>query len=125
MRHNVFIKDLRASSYANLVLLNRVYSSCERKQWVESRHDFLQAELKKHGKLICAYCKRDDLELEGTKKKATVDHVMPKSLGGHEFSHKNFAVCCRGCNGKKGSDLEADFIHGKYLALKKKHQRTD
>jgi 5-methylcytosine-specific restriction endonuclease McrA len=92
---------------------------------MKARTSFLKAELEKHGKLICAYCKRDDLQLLGKVKKATVDHIKPKSLGGAEFSHENFAVCCRGCNGKKGSELEENFISGKYLALKKKHQRLD
>jgi len=47
----------------------------------------------------CAYC---------TKNKAdTIDHVLPKALGGkHEW--RNVVAACRSCNGKKGSKTLAD-----------------
>ncbi|MHB1190926.1 MAG: HNH endonuclease [Armatimonadota bacterium] len=42
----------------------------------------------------CQYCGRRYREL-------TVDHVVPKKLGG-DFSWENLVCCCRHCNAKKG-----------------------
>lgn len=121
MQHNIFISHLQASDYANLVLLNRCYSAQERRKWSKSRNAFLQEELKKHGKLTCAYCGRDDLKINDKRFAVTVDHIEPKSAGGSEFSHDNFAVSCGACNRKKGSIPEAEFVASEYLTNKKKH----
>lgn len=122
MKHDVHVKEVRANSHAGLVLLNRVYTLLEQRQWTKARDSFLKEELEKHGKLICHYCHRDDLILENGKggKQATVDHKKPISAGGKEFDKENFAVCCMSCNSKKGStDLET-FVNGRYLKTKKK-----
>jgi len=125
MKHNIFISTLQASDYANLVLLNRCYSAQERRRWSKSRHSFLQEELKKHGKLVCAYCGRDDLKINDKKFTVTVDHIQAKSTGGSEFNHDNFAVSCSACNRKKGSTKESDFISSKYLTDRKKHIKKE
>ena len=41
----------------------------------------------------CAYC--------GNKRNLTIDHIMPKSRGGHN-SWTNLITCCSGCNKQKG-----------------------
>jgi 5-methylcytosine-specific restriction endonuclease McrA len=122
MKHNVLIDDVPANSYANLVLLNRVYSKMEQTRWRKVRQEFLEEEIKIKGSLCCFYCQKDNLKITTTKKqdKATVDHVIAKSAGGDKFSHSNFVVCCDSCNRRKGSMTSEEFINSKYLKQKKK-----
>lgn len=51
--------------------------------------------LLRRDKHICAYCGRGDLPL-------TIDHIVPKSLGG-EDSWNNLITACLPCNNKKGN----------------------
>ncbi len=44
----------------------------------------------------CVFCGSGD-----TKKKRTVDHIIPKSQGGSN-SCENLAPACKGCNNKRG-----------------------
>ncbi len=54
----------------------------------------------------CFYCGADLIE-----GKFTVDHVIPKSKGGHKSHLSNLVPACRSCNeAKKDMDLE-DFRH--------------
>lgn len=46
-------------------------------------------------KHVCAYCGRGDLPL-------TIDHIIPKSMGG-EDSWENLITACLPCNNKKGN----------------------
>lgn len=46
----------------------------------------------------CGYC-----GIEVTKKTATIDHILPKSLGG-KTSFENTITCCEDCNSKKGNN---------------------
>ncbi|GAB4131003.1 MAG: HNH endonuclease [Ignavibacteriales bacterium] len=46
-------------------------------------------------KHICAYCGRGDLPL-------TIDHIIPKSMGG-EDTWENLITACLPCNNKKGN----------------------
>ena len=126
MKHDVHVKEVRANSHANLVLLHRVYTLMEQRQWWKARNSFLTEELEKHGKLECYYCHREDLVIEnGTGgKQATVDHKKPISSGGKEFDKENFAVCCHSCNSKKGSTDLDTFVNGKYLKNKEKIYRS-
>jgi len=121
MHHDICIKTIRASDYANLILLNRTYSMLERRRWFKVRKEFLAEQLIKTGNLTCFYCNRNDLTIEGPKSAATVDHIIPKSSGGKEFDKENFAVCCFSCNSKKGSATKESFEAGRYLTIKKKH----
>jgi 5-methylcytosine-specific restriction endonuclease McrA len=121
MKHTVLIDDVQVNSYANLVLLNKVYSKMEQTRWRKARQEFLQEELKNKGSLRCFYCQKDNLKIEESKRqnKATVDHVVPKSNGGDKFSHTNFVVCCDSCNRRKGSMTSEEFLNSKYLKTKK------
>ncbi len=123
MRHSVHKPDtVHVSSYANLVLLNMVYSSLERREWIKARKAFLKEQLEKHGKLICFYCNRSDLKFKSKKRheQATVDHLVAKSLGGHASDKANFLVCCNSCNHRKGSEELQKFLDSKYLQNKRK-----
>lgn len=54
--------------------------------------------------------------------KATVDHIVARSEGGGEFSHDNFVVSCEGCNRKKASIPQEEFLNSKYLENKRKNK---
>jgi 5-methylcytosine-specific restriction endonuclease McrA len=119
MKHDIHVWDLQPSHYANLVLLNQTYTLQEGRRFRKSRLNFLKDELARKGKLTCVYCLREDLTL-GPINPASIDHIVPRSAGGQEFAHENFAVSCRGCNKKKSSMSADKFINSKYLAKKRK-----
>jgi 5-methylcytosine-specific restriction endonuclease McrA len=93
----------------------------ERKRWDGARKKFLADELKR-GPLSCKYCGKL-LALKADKKheQVTVDHVMPKSLGGDPFCSSNFAVSCNSCNHQKSSIAEDEFVKSSYIKMKRKH----
>lgn len=76
---------------------------------IEQSRTTLTALQKKYGRLYCTYCGKPDLiiELEGMKvqshKKATIDHIDPKSKGGALFDPKNLTCACEKCNRKKSN----------------------
>ena len=51
----------------------------------------------------CAYCGK-----ELTCNTATIDHIVPKSKGGHNVK-SNMCCCCSSCNREKGSDQLEDW----------------
>ena len=123
MNHLVYGREnVHISSYANLVLLTKVYARLEQRRWRRARAAFLTEQLKLHGKLICHYCGRNDLIIGAQKRslRATVDHVIPRSRGGNEFNSDNFVVCCNSCNKKKANESAEQFKCSKYIQDKKK-----
>lgn len=120
MKHIIHIDDVHISSYAHLVLLNKVYSVMESKRWNRAKNSFLREESKK-GPLTCFYCNKTNLKRSATKRgeQATVDHYIPKSVGGDPFSSSNFVVCCHSCNQKKASTTPEEFINSDYIKKKK------
>jgi 5-methylcytosine-specific restriction endonuclease McrA len=121
MKHIIHMDGVHVSSYANLVLLNKLYSTMENSRWAKERMEFLCNELNIKGSLRCYYCDTDGLKLKSDRKheQATVDHVIAKSLGGGQFSRNNFVVCCDSCNRRKGTISSEEFINSKYLRDKK------
>ncbi len=120
--------EVHIQSYANLVLMQRVYSNLEQRAWLKARNAFLKEELAKHGKLVCHYCGRDDLKLKAATKKehqATVDHIIPQSKGGDRFDKSNFAVCCHTCNRRKASEPAEEFKNSRYIAKKIQNRKKD
>jgi 5-methylcytosine-specific restriction endonuclease McrA len=126
MKHTVFMDDVHVSSYANLVLLQRLYTQLENRRWVKERKAFLIRELNEKGKLVCHYCHRDNLKLKSPKRheQATVDHVLAKSAGGDAYDPANFVVCCNSCNQRKASHSVLDFMNSKYIKNKKQSNGT-
>ena len=88
MKHVVYTEDVHIQSYANLVLLQRLYTQIESNRWSKVRKQFLEEELRKHNKLTCYYCNNSKLKLKSNKRheQATVDHIIPRSGGGEEFN---------------------------------------
>ncbi len=122
MKHEVLFKEVPPNCYAAAILLQRAYKQMERKAWSKARKEFLDEELKKHGNLTCFYCYRTNLKRKGGKQheKATIDHIVARSEGGHETNKENFVVCCEGCNRKKANQTQEEFLSSKYLQNKRK-----
>lgn len=120
VKHEITMASVDITSYANLVLLERLYAKQEHRQWMRERKNFLAEEVKKNGVLRCYYCGRDDLKINSKNRGdiATVDHFVPKSGGGDPCAHTNFRVCCSSCNKKKGSQHPDSFMSSKYLKNK-------
>lgn len=77
----------------------------------------------------CAYC-RVPLVLVPHQPAATVDHVMPKALGGDGRALWNMVLACPGCNWDKGESLpvgrwlpQIDRSHLRYSG--RRHLRED
>lgn len=77
---------------------------------------FLHKTLSETGDLCCSYCQKNKLiiEEEGmfvpSRKKATIDHVNPISLGGNIYNIENVIVACEECNRLKGNMTLQDFL---------------
>jgi 5-methylcytosine-specific restriction endonuclease McrA len=121
MKHIIHNDDVHIKSYAHLVLLNKVYSTMESKRWNRARDAFLKQEIRTKGCLICSYCGKTDLKIKTNNRgeQATVDHYVPKAVGGDPFSSSNFVVCCHSCNQKKGSSSPEEFINSDYIKKKR------
>src|SRR5690606_18539471 len=82
-------------------------------KWIKFRDKFvLDAAAKNGGKINCCYCDTELLIKTGLRKKgegktpanlATVDHYLPKFLGGDEYDLNNLRIACYRCNSCKGS----------------------
>jgi 5-methylcytosine-specific restriction endonuclease McrA len=92
----------------------------ESKRWNRSKNAFLKEQASK-GPLTCFYCGNSNLKRQSTKRaeQATVDHYIPKSVGGDPFSASNFVVCCHSCNQKKASMTPEEFIKSDYIKNKR------
>ena len=121
MKHAVYnVDNVDIQSYANLVLLQRLYSNLEQRYERRACKKFLREEFEKNGTLTCYYCSKPGLKLETDKahERATVDHFVPKSAGGSPTDPVNFVVCCNSCNRKKASDDAETFKKSRYICRK-------
>lgn len=64
----------------------------------------------------CRYC-----EAPLSRKQATLDHYVPKALGGSNDS-ENLRLACAACNGRKGDMSPAEWIEVMASPWFKKHQ---
>ncbi len=76
------------------------------------RRKFLRKKIKSEEGLNCYYCGMTDLITKGHEdpeipknRKATIDHIVPLSLGGEYLDQNNWHVACQECNEKKGNKL--------------------
>ena len=60
-------------------------------------NDYNKKQIIKRDKCICQYCSK---KIPVTQ--ITIDHVIPRALGGNN-TYYNCVVCCKDCNVKKGS----------------------
>ena len=62
----------------------------------------------------CAYC--------GDKSNLTIDHVVPRSKGGPDFT-KNVVCCCSSCNQKKGHEPWEEWYLNQDFFSYQRHQK--
>jgi len=79
------------------------YLQCTRHSRKRKRR-LLQVWARDHGK--CVRC--------GSRTNLTIDHIIPKSLGGPD-DHRNYQMMCRDCNNKKGDTLPVATFNFKQL----------
>ena len=121
MKHFIHISEIWASSYANLVMLQRLYKNLEEKSWHKARTQYLKLVVKTHGELKCHYCNRTNLKLISSKRhdQVTVDHIIPTSRGGSLTDFNNLVVCCNRCNNNKAALPVDEFMASKYIETKR------
>jgi len=79
--------DLLHSPSEYLFNLRTTSSSEAKRLW--------RKEIKEKWENQCAYC--------GSKENLTIDHIIPQSKGGTDFT-KNVVCCCHSCNQSKGHE---------------------
>jgi hypothetical protein len=79
--------DLLHSPSEYLFNLRTTSSSEAKRLW--------RKEIKEKWENQCAYC--------GSKENLTIDHIVPQSKGGTDFT-KNVVCCCHSCNQSKGHE---------------------
>ena len=118
--HKIFSPRPHPNSFASYILLKKEYEDKDSsilfkkrswRFWLTFRNRFLKR-LQKQNPLECVYCGSKPLVRNNQvpvkikeNRKATIDHVVPVSKGGKEFSLDNLVVCCARCNRKK-ADLD-------------------
>ncbi len=75
-------------------------------RWQMFRTQFLTRVLQEQGDLVCHWCGKPHLIMEGSPFKtvhnlATVDHVLQCSKGGGLYDEENVVVSCSKCNTKR------------------------
>ena len=99
-------------------------------KWKKVREKFLKKKAaENNGNLVCVYCGREHLDIGefdlGNLNKdvwnenlATIDHKIPVASGKNKMERNkirymvsNFLVCCKRCNGQKGTISYEEFIN--------------
>jgi len=62
-------------------------------------------DVKFYTSIICGYCK-EDVKNHGGK---SIDHIIPKYLGG-ENKRRNYIICCKECNNWKANKTMLDWL---------------
>jgi len=78
------------------------------KDWIKFRFEFLEKVKQNNGELHCEYCGKLNLIIDATNDNplvATIDHIVPFALGGHETDPENLAVACFKCNNNKADKI--------------------
>jgi 5-methylcytosine-specific restriction endonuclease McrA len=108
-----------ASSWASAQLLRKelakedtenfiqTYHRGSARQWEKFKKKTFKSELKEKGILTCYHCERSPLRTGAQSCfqiwRATLDHIIPLSLGGARCDKNNVVVSCAACNSRRGS----------------------
>jgi len=95
VNYSEFLKSTYSVFHIPSVLLLKRYIRFNKKQITLSRKNLLKRDNK-----ICQYCGDND-------KNMTIDHIIPKVLGGQD-TWENLVTACFKCNSKKGNKLLVD-----------------
>lgn len=104
----VFTNNPHPQSLANLVLMNKEYEKHDRsRNWrtkLADRHRIMRRLRQAGIPFTCVHCGRKKLDpfTDDKNKLATLDHVLPQSLGGSS-EERNLAISCYRCNTRRGN----------------------
>jgi 5-methylcytosine-specific restriction endonuclease McrA len=59
----------------------------------------------------CCWCGCHTTEQRGKNNSTTVEHIIPRSVGGSD-DWENLAMACHSCNSRRGSQTVQDFMEG-------------
>lgn len=136
----IYSDEPNIRSLASLILLKNYYKindvdyirkEEETKEYLKSRHIFLNKKIKSDGDLVCHYCGKKHLEIgfedityyqvnRANKNLATIDHKIPVSSGYNKFDISNWLVSCRTCNKMKSNSDYNTFLKNPRLIKRKK-----
>lgn len=107
--YNLMIQDYKENDidYIKEIAIKKLLTKGEITSTVIKILFFLKVK-QKFGKLKCQICGNEDLIEKGINGKkpsdnlATIEHVIPKALGGFKYNDSNFICTCYHCNTIRG-----------------------
>ena len=107
VRNRVYVKypDIQSrASYIELITEYQAETKDYWWRWLMFRDEWVWEQYKRYGTLTCCHCGRKNLKFCGNGRDvATVDHIIPVSLGGPKYDTTNFQLMCAKCNSRRGN----------------------
>lgn len=100
--------EILSTPHHYLFNLETLSSSEAKKLW--------RRKIKERWDYECAYC--------GSTKNLTIDHVVPRSKGGTDFT-KNVVCCCHDCNQSKSHTPWEDWYFSQEFFSMKRHNKIN
>ena len=100
--------EILSTPHHYLFNLETLSSSEAKKLW--------RRKIKERWDYECAYC--------GSEKNLTIDHVVPRSKGGTDFT-KNVVCCCHDCNQSKSHTPWEDWYFSQEFFSMKRHNKIN
>ena len=100
--------EILSTPHHYLFNLETLSSSEAKKLW--------RRKIKERWDYECAYC--------GSPKNLTIDHVVPRSKGGTDFT-KNVVCCCHDCNQSKSHTPWEDWYFSQEFFSMKRHNKIN
>ena len=100
--------EILSSPQAYVFNLHTTSSSEARRLWREK--------IKQRWDYECAYC--------GSDKDLTIDHIVPRSKGGNDFT-KNVVCCCHDCNQSKSHTPWEDWYFSQEFFSMKRYNKIN
>ena len=100
--------EILSTPHHYLFNLETLSSSEARRLW--------RRKIKERWDYECAYC--------GSNKNLTIDHIVPRSKGGTDFT-KNVVCCCHDCNQSKSHTPWEDWYFSQEFFSMKRHNKIN
>ena len=100
--------EILSTPHHYLFNLETLSSSEAKKLW--------RRKIKERWDYECAYC--------GSSKNLTIDHIVPRSKGGTDFT-KNVVCCCHDCNQSKSHTPWEDWYFSQEFFSMKRHNKIN
>jgi len=119
IKHVVYVRKPHIQSLAALIKLKRDYQEQSVKEWLDFRLKYLTKFRLIHGDLFCYKCGKTGLleEVEDNNLQnqilATVEHIIPISIGGDKYDESNLTVSCYKCNQRDDNKIKSSKLKRK------------